>query len=352
MPTPTRAPERAQYLYDPKGLEPVMPAETWEEGLDEMEASQGEIVADPKELFGQVARLSVRGYGHGKQTAWIQVPLDVPADADVVSIPVATSANGSVDETDSESGLEIAVYEPQSERTVWTYASHLLETKLGVPYVYAFADVSSFQSQRVELTITLRQVDVCAGSLCTHDADFYIGDLAFERLPDVCTTEADGSHRLYDYYDDPTPRQVAECENPQPYYFLDVENGPYNAYGAGEDTYTLSFELPNGAELLEFHLYYGYRTKGLIINDRTLNPEEVYAAFPLHSGTYVNITEPSRHSPVNNNPQAVAPYFRAGANTIAMTVSAEKDWEERPFDLFARFRVPSPCNQAIPPSAR
>jgi hypothetical protein len=339
---PTRAPERAQYLYDPEGLDPVMPAETWQEGLDGIEASQGEIVLDPKGLFGQVARLSVRGYGHGKQTAWIKVPLDVPADADVVSIPVATSANGPVDETDSESGLEIAVDGPQSRQTVWTYASHILETKLGVPYIYAFADVSSFQGQRVELTITLRQVDVCAGSLCTHDADFYIGDLSFERLPDICTTEADRSHRLYDYYDDPTPRQVAECENPQPYYFLDVEDGPYNAYGAGEDTYTLSFELPERVELLEFHLYYGYRTKGLIINDRTLSSEEVYAAFPVRLGTYVNIAEPSRHSPVNNNPQAVASYFRAGTNTIAMTVSAEKHWEERPFDLFARFRVPSP----------
>jgi tRNA A-37 threonylcarbamoyl transferase component Bud32 len=339
---PTRAPERAQYLYDPEGLDPVMPAETWQEGLDGIEASQGEIVADPKGLFGQVARLSVRGYGHGKQTAWIKVPLDVPANADVVSIPVATSANGPVDETDSESGLEIAVDGPQSQQTVWTYASHILETKLGVPYIYAFADVSSFQGQRVELTITLRQVDVCAGSLCTHDADFYIGDLSFERLPDICTTEADRSHRLYDYYDDPTPRQVAECENPQPYYFLDVEDGPYNAYGVGEDTYTLSFELPARAELLEFHLYYGYRTKGLIINDRTLNSEEVYAAFPVCLGTYVNIAEPSRHSPVNNNPQAVAPYFRAGTNTIAMTVSAEEHWEERPFDLFARFRVPNP----------
>ena len=162
------------------------------------------------------------------------------------------------------------------------------------------------------------------------------------RHSNICTTEANGSHRLYDYYDDPTPRQVAECENPQPYYFLDVEDGPYNAYGAGEDTYTLSFDLPEGAELLEFHLYYGYRTRGLTINDRTFSPQEVYAAFPLNSGTYVNIAEPSRHSPVNNNPQAVAPYFRAGANTFVITVSAEKPWEERPFDLFARFRVPSP----------
>jgi tRNA A-37 threonylcarbamoyl transferase component Bud32 len=340
-PTPTLiTPEGAQYLYDSQGREPVMSAETWEKGLGGMEAFQGEIVSDPKGLFGQVARLSVRGYGHGKQTAWIQVSLDVPTDADIVSIPVATSANGPVGETDSESGLEIAVCEPGSDQTVWTYASHLFETKLGVPYLYAFADVSAFQGQRVELTMTLRQVDVCAGSLCTHDADFYLGDLSFERLPDICTTEADRSHRLYDYYDDPTSQQVAECENPQPYYFLDVEDGPYNAYGAGEDTYTLSFDLPEGAELLEFHLYYGYRTQGLTVNDQTLSPEKVYAAFPLRSGTYVNIAEPSRHSPMNNNPQAVAPYFRAGANTITMTVSAEKHWEERPFDLFARFRVP------------
>lgn len=338
---PTRAPKQAWYVFHAEGLELVMSAETWEAGLEGMEASQGEIVADPKGLFGQVARLSVHGYGHGTQTAWVRVALDVPAEVDIVSIPVATSMNGPVDETDSESGLEIAVYEPQSQQTAWTYASHLLETQLGVPYVYAFADVSAFRGQRVELTITLRQLDVCAGSACTHDADFYIGDLAFERLPSICTTETDGGHRWYDFYDDPTPRQVTDCENPEPYYFLDVEEGPYNAYGAGEDTYTLSFDLAEGAELLEFHLYYGYGTRGLTVNDQVLEPLQVYDAFPLRSGAYLNIPEPSRHSSMNDNPEAVATYFRAGVNTITMTVYAENSWEERPFDLFARFRVPS-----------
>ena len=341
-PIPASTPEGTLYLFNAGGLEPLVPAEIWEAGLEGMEASKGDTTGDPKGIFGQVARLSVRGYGHGEQTAWIRVPLDVPADADIVSIPVATSGNGSVDETDSDSGLEIAVHQPQSDQTIWTYASHVRETELDVPYILAFADVSDFRGQRVELTITLRQIDVCGGYLCTHDADFYIGDLYFERLPDICTTEADGSYRLYDYYDDPTPRQVDECENPQPYYFFDVEDGPYNAYGVGEDTYTLSFELPEVAALLEFHLYYGCYAENLTINDRTFSPQEVYTAFPQRSCTYVNITEPSRHSPVNESPQIVAPYFRAGTNTITMTVYAENHWEERPFDLFVRFQIPSP----------
>ncbi len=346
VPTPSFiTPGGTLYVFNSSGLEPLVPpvvAEIWEGGQEGMEASQGGVADDPKGIFGQVARLSVRGYGHGTQTAWVKVWLDVPAEADIVSVPVATSGNGHVDETDSDSGLEMAVYEPQSDRTVWTYASHMRETELDVPYIVAFADVSPFRGQRVALTLALRQLDVCAGSACTHDADLFIGDLYFARLPDICTTEADGSYKLYDYYDDPSPRRVTECENPQAYYFLDVEEGPHNAYGAGEDTYTLSFELPEGAEVLEFHLYYGPHTTGLTINDQTLSPEGVYAAFPVPSGAYLNIAEPSRHSPLNNNPQAVAPYFRVGTNTIAMTVYAENAWEERPFDLFARFGVPNP----------
>ena len=93
------------------------------------------------------------------------------------------SLNGTVDETDSESGLEIAVQ--AGGQTVWTYASFLLETELGVPYVQAFADVSAFRGEQVELTIRLRQLDVCAGAACTHEAEFYIGDLFFASLPDM-----------------------------------------------------------------------------------------------------------------------------------------------------------------------
>jgi hypothetical protein len=160
-----------------------------------------------------------------------------------------------------------------------------------------------------------------------------------ERLPDVCTTGADGGLVLYDYYEDPTPRPVKRCADPEPYYYADVREGPHNAYGVGRDRYTVSFELPEGAELLDFRLYYGRYVDELVINGHALSPEQVYAAFPVRLGTYVNIPEPSRYMPVNDNPDAVAPYLRAGTNTIAITVAARKEWEERPFDLYARFRV-------------
>jgi hypothetical protein len=217
----------------------------------------------------------------------------------------------------------------------------LLETELGVSYMYAFADVSAFRGRKVELAIRFRQVDVCAGAACTHDADAYIGDLVFERLPDICTTLMDGSLRLYDYYEDVTPQRVTACPRPQPYAFLDVTEGPHNAYGAGKDAYLVSFDLPQGAELLDFRLYYGRYTDGLAVNGHVAGPEEVYAAYPVRLGTYVNIPEPSRYLAVNHNPEFIIPHLVAGRNTISMTVSAREAWEERPFDLYARFRVPS-----------
>jgi hypothetical protein len=315
-------------------------AENWERPKGGVEVSKAEMVLDPKGVYGRVARLSVRGYGHGTQVAWVKVLLQVPPQADIVSVPIATGLNGPVDETDSESAIELAVREPGSGRTVWTYASHLLETELGVPYIYAFADVSAYRGRRVELILSLRQADVCAGAACTHDADAYVGDLVFERLPEICTTVAEGRLRLYDYYDDPTPRQVETCASPQPFHFVDVREGPHNAYGVGKDRYTLSFELPEGAELLAFRLYYGRYVEELAINGHALSPEQVYAAFPVRLGTYVNIPEPSRYMPVNDNPGVVASFMRAGTNTIVVTISAQKEWEERPFDLYARFRVP------------
>jgi len=218
----------------------------------------------------------------------------------------------------------------------------MLESKLDVPYMYAFADVSPYRGRRVELTVILRQVDVCAGSACTHDADAYIGDLTFEQLPDICTTQADGHFELYDYYDDPTPHAVDECEVPQPYYYMEVREGPYNAYGVVEDTYRAHFVLPEGAELLDFRLYYGLYVTHFSINDQAFEAGQVYGAFPVRLGTYVNLPEPSRYLPVNNNPGAIAPYLHQGLNIIRVTVSAEKSWEERPFDLYARFRVPRP----------
>jgi hypothetical protein len=37
--------------------------------------------------------------------------------------------------------------------------------------VFAFTDVSDDKNKLVEVTIQLKQLDVCAGTLCTHDAD-------------------------------------------------------------------------------------------------------------------------------------------------------------------------------------
>jgi hypothetical protein len=51
---------------------------------------------------------------------------------------------------------------------------------------------------------------------------------------------------------------------------------------------------------------------------------------------------------VNGNATAVAPYFVPGTNTLSMTVCAQKGWEERPFDLHARFRVREPFLGGLP----
>ena len=336
------------FLYDHTGAEQQGTVETWETGMTWANDGQAAVVADPKSVFGQVARVYVRGYGHGTETSWISASassmrgsLAIPFGVDVVAIPLASALNGDVNETDSEAGLEIKVHQPASGRTAMSYASHIFETQLDVDYVVAFADVSEFQGQTAEVTITLRQTDVCAGAACTHDIDLYVGDLWFESLPDICTSEADGSHSLYDYYDDPTPYADVSCADPQPYYFIDVEEGPYNHYGVGEDTYEVTANLPAGAEPLQFKVYYGHRSHGFTFNGQALTSGEVYAAFPRYQGTYVNIAEPSRWMPVNDNLTAVAPYLVAGNNSFTFNVYATNSWEERPFDLWARFRVPS-----------
>jgi hypothetical protein len=268
----------------------------------------------------------------------------VPASADLVAIPLMTVLND-VPTDDSEAGIEIAVRNGGGGPTVMTYASHILDTWLGVDYVVAFADVSPFQGQPVRLTITLRQTDICAGAACTHNVDLYLGDLWFESLPDICTTEVDGSHTLYDYYDDPSPQAGWDCPEPSPYYFLDLEDGPYNAYGAGERNHQVTMDLPPGADLLQFKVYYGPLSHGFTFNGHALSSSEVYAAFPIRKGTYVNIAEPSRWMPANDNPAAVSPWLVQGPNVLTFNVYAEQSWWERPFDLWARFRVPSSAGQ-------
>ncbi len=332
----------AGYIIDNTNMELITPALQWKDEPRLVDVNQGEIVVDPKGKFELVAKLSVRGYGHGDQTAWITTRLEVPETADIVLIPVATALNGTVEESDSESGLEILMRDPDTGQESWTYASYLYETDIGVPYIYVFADASPFRSQEADLMIRLRQIDVCAGSLCTHDADFYIGDMLYGKLPDLCTKHSDGTLVLYDYYDDPTPNEVGTCENPLSYYFLDIEDGPYNAYGVGENEYKIPFALPENAELIDFRLYYGYYTRGMTINNHTFTPKEVYDAFPLRSGIYHNIAKPSRYSLFNNNPAFVAPYFDWGQNNFSIILYTENPWEERPFDVFMRFQIPVP----------
>jgi hypothetical protein len=224
----------------------------------------------------------------------------------------------------------------------WSYATHLYETDFGVPFIYVFADASPFRGQKADLMVRLRQIDVCAGSQCTHDADFYIGDMLFGQLPDFCTKHSDGTLVLYDYYDDPTPHEVGTCEDPLSYYFIDIEDGPYNDYGVGENEYRIPFDLPENAELIDFRLYYGYYTRGITVNNHSFTPEEVYDAFPLRSGVYHNIPEPSRYSLLNINPEFLAPYFERGQNIFSIILYTENPWEERPFDVFMRFKVHIP----------
>jgi serine/threonine protein kinase len=335
-------PNKAVYVFDNEGLSLISSAIQWKDDPGLIDVNQAEILVDPKGEFERVARLSVRGYGHGDQTAWVTVRLEVPDMADIVLIPVATSLNGAVEETDSESGLEILMRDTGSDQESWTYASYLYETQLGVPYVYAFADASQFRGKQADLMIRLRQIDVCAGSHCTHDADFYLGDLYFGSMPDICTKNSTGELWLYDYYDDPTPHKVSACEKPLLYYFLDIEDGPYNDYGGGESEYKIPFALPENAELMEFRLYYGYYTSGIMLNNHSFTPEEVYGAFPLRIGVYHNIPEPARYSFFNNNPNFLAPFFDWGQNEFSIGLYTENPWEERPFDVFMRFKVPVP----------
>jgi hypothetical protein len=333
------------YLYDHTGAINIRPLTNWEGETPSWELGPGASkVNDPKDAdFGKVVKLAVRGYGDGQRTSWVKgTGITVPDNADVVAIPLASAYNGGVNETDSEAGVEIKVYHASGKEQM-TYASHIFETRLGVKYIYAFADVSPFKGmQNVELTITLRQPRACGGWGCTRNEDLYVGDLIFEQLPDIITTEADGTHTLYDYFDDPSPTSgyTDPPGTPVDYYFLDVKLGPFGQSGAGSNTFTIPVDLPSDFELLSFKLYYGDDTTGLTINDQTLSPSKVYEAFPEHACcTYINIAEPSRWSPVNDNPDAVKGMFKVGSNTIVMTVTTNASWEERHFDLWARFEV-------------
>jgi hypothetical protein len=324
---------------------PLALVEDWESTFDWRSEGDVTIVDDPKERYEKVAKLAVSGYAHGEQTASISRELTVDQGADIVAIPLATALNGGVSETDSEAGVEIEV---RGKATVPTNVSHIWETKLAASYILAFADVSEFRGEDVELSITLRQPDACAGLDCTHDVDLYVGDLFSASLPDVCTTEADASHSLLDYYDDPTPKAVEECADPQPFYFQGVEYGPINTYGAGSDTHTIDFELPEGATLDRMGLYYGPNISRFAVNGEEIDPQLVYQAFPIRSSTYVAVEAPLKYAVANNDTRLLRSYLREGPNTITVDVQSEHASDERPFYFYARFKVP-PGRQAAWP---
>ncbi|HEY65683.1 MAG TPA: hypothetical protein G4O02_14045 [Caldilineae bacterium] len=297
-------------------------------------------VPDPKEVFDSVGRLQIKGYALGEKTAEMSMQLVVPPDADIIAIPLATAVNGDVNETDSEAGVVITISDEATGQTSTTYATNIMETMLDVPYLYAYADVSPFRGEKVSLTITLLHPDICAGSLCTHNVDLYIGPVQFQRMPDICTTEVDGSHVLYDYLNDPSPTEVEACPDPQAFRFIEASvnaSQPFRKYGAGKDTYRLSVDLPEDFQLLDFKLHYGPRIERMVINGESIAPEVVYKSFPVRRATYNRVEPTARYSFANNNPEAVASFFRPGENTIEVVVTASKPWEERPFSLYVRF---------------
>jgi hypothetical protein len=146
---------------------------------------------------------------------------------------------------------------------------------------------------------------------------------------------------LYDYYDDPTPNRVEECASPQPYYFIDIEQGPSKKGGVGQDRHEVSFELPEGAEAVELRMYYGPALRSFVVNGDSIAVEQVYEMFPVRSATYVNIPRPMRWAPFNDAGDALASYLQVGQNMIQVTTSSSNVWDERPFYIFARFRVPA-----------
>jgi serine/threonine protein kinase len=295
---------------------------------------------DPRTL-APVGHLQLGSYALGRKTTGASIEFQVPSDADLISIPLATALNGAVDETDSEAGVVITVSDPTTGGTAVTYAANIMETLLEERFLYAYADLSPFRGRQVELTLELLHPDACSGTLCTHDVDLYIGPSRLERLPDLCTQESDGTRSYYDFPADPSPIEDADCSSERSLYFVEAASGieaPYAAYyGAGVDRHELTFELPAEFELLDFVLHYGPRLESMRINGVDISPKVVVEAFPVRRGTNNRVEETARYSFANNNPEAVTGYFQPGTNSILVVVAADETWEERTFSLYARF---------------
>ncbi len=295
---------------------------------------------DPRTL-APVGHLELRSFALGRKTTGTSIEFQVPAEADLISIPLATALNGAVDETDSEAGVVITVLDIASGETGVTYAANVMETHLNAPFLYAFADLSLFRGRQVKLTVELLHPDACSGTLCTHDIDLYIGPSQLERLPDLCTLESDGTYTYYDYPADPSPISDSDCNPTRSSTLIDISVGidaPYDRYyGEGSDRHEIDFELPADFELLDFALHYGPRIESMRINDVEFSPKTVTDAFPVHLGTNNRVVEAARYSFVNNNPELFAQHFQPGMNRIEMVVAADQSWEERTFSLYARF---------------
>jgi hypothetical protein len=309
-------------------------------------------VPDPQGVFEGVAKLELRGYALGLEQAELKIELSVPEGADLLSIPLASSLNGAVGDTDSEAALQIEVLDPTSGQSSTTYATHIMDSELGAPYLYAFADISPFRGKRVSLTLTLLQPDVCSGSFCTHDIDLYIGPMRYAALPELCLLTDQGTYLIYDHPDDPTPTEVSQCEDPQPLTFLETERSapePFSGYGEGQDAYTLSLTLPETFELIDFSLQYGPRLGRMSINGQSIPPEAVHALFPVRRGTYNRVPSAARYSFMNHEVEALRGYFKPGENVLEFEILADQPWEERPFSLYLRFLTYEPEPQATPP---
>jgi hypothetical protein len=326
-----RASGAPESLYPRTGAIPLGDPTAWPGG-----------VADPTGVFASVARLHIGGFATGELEETIAVSLQVPAGADLVSIPLATGLNGPVAETDSEAAVRVVVRDPATGETVTTYATNIMDTSIGEPWLYAFGDLSPFRGRLVEVAITLLQPEACAGALCTHEIDLLVGPIQIEALPELCTTEPDGTRLLYDYIGDPTPAMAADCAG-LPVRLVEMSArgaDPFVGYGAGEDTYRASVDLPEVFELLDVIVHAGPRIARLAINGTEVPGVLVNEVFTEQRPTYNRVPDSARWSFRNHSGSRLQGYFAPGENTMEIVVAATEDYEERPFSLLVRFVVP------------
>ena len=102
----------------------------------------------------------------------------------------------------------------------------------------------------------------------------------------------------------------------------------------------MTLDLPEVFELTDFKLRYGPRIESMTINGQPLFPEKIHTEFPLRRPSWNRIPAAAKYSFANNQPDVLKPLLRPGENVIEIAVAADKAWEERPFSLYVRFRIP------------